>query len=59
MEQQISVKKLHYEEIDDAIENPEDRLDLVEILRLEAGKFLYEYPTTFRRVIKVVRRRES
>ena len=33
------------------------RLDMVEHLRREAGKFLYdEYPTRFRRVLTVVRR---
>ncbi len=31
----------------------EDRLDALEKLRIEAGKFLYEYPGRFQRVIKV------
>ena len=35
---------------------PEDRLNEVELLRIEGGKFLYEYPTRLRRVIKVTRR---
>ncbi|MDA3798033.1 MAG: hypothetical protein PF692_03020 [Kiritimatiellae bacterium] len=35
---------------------PEERLDEVERLRLEAGKFLYEYPTRLRRVIKITRK---
>ena len=35
---------------------PEERLDAVEILRLEAGKFLYEYPSRLRRVISITRR---
>jgi len=35
---------------------PEERLNEVELLRLEGGKFLYEYPTRFRRVIKITRR---
>ncbi len=34
---------------------PEERLNIVEVLRLESGKFLYEYPTKFRRVVKVIR----
>ncbi len=34
---------------------PEERLDMVERLRLEAGKFLYEYPARLRRVITVFR----
>ncbi len=35
---------------------PEERLDIVERLRLEAGKFLYEYPTRLRRVLTVTRK---
>ena len=35
---------------------PEERLDLVEQLRLEAGKFLYEYPARLRRVVTVTRK---
>ena len=34
---------------------PEERLDAVERLRLEAGKFLYEYPTRLRRLLEVTR----
>lgn len=34
----------------------EERLDEVERLRIEGGKFLYEYPARFRRVVKVTRR---
>ena len=34
----------------------EERLNAVEDLRLEAGKFLYEYPTRFRRVVTVTRK---
>ncbi len=37
--------------------DPEKALDIVEQLRLEAGKFLYEYPTPFRRTVEVVRRK--
>ena len=36
--------------------SPEERLNEVELLRLEGGKFLYEYPTRFRRVIRITRR---
>ena len=32
---------------------PEERLDAVEALRLQAGKFLYEYPTRLRRLLTV------
>lgn len=35
---------------------PEERLDAVEVLRLSAGKFLYEYPSRLRRTITVTRR---
>jgi hypothetical protein len=35
---------------------PEERLDAVEALRLEAGKFLYEYPSRLRRVVSITRR---
>ena len=35
---------------------PEDRLDEVERLRIEAGKFLYEYPSRLRRVVKITRK---
>jgi len=35
--------------------SPEDRLDAVEALRLQAGKFLYEYPARLRRLLTVTR----
>lgn len=35
---------------------PEERLDEVERLRLEAGKLLYDYPSRLRRSVAVVRR---
>ena len=35
---------------------PEDRLNEVELLRIEGGKFLYEYPARLRRIITVTRR---
>jgi len=35
---------------------PEERLDAVEVLRLEAGKFLYEYPSRLQRVVTITRR---
>ena len=34
-------------------QTPEHRLDAVEKLRLEAGNFLYEYPTRFQRIIRI------
>jgi hypothetical protein len=35
---------------------PSERLDLVEQLRIESGKFLYEYPAGLRRIIKITRK---
>jgi hypothetical protein len=35
---------------------PEERLNEVERLRVEAGKFLYEYPSRLRRTVAIVRR---
>lgn len=35
---------------------PEQRLDLVERLRLEAGRFLYDYPCRLRRLLAVAGR---
>jgi hypothetical protein len=57
MELKVKVKKLHSREKEDwdIPNNPESRLDVVEQLRLQSGKFLYEYPTRFRRTVKVVR----
>jgi hypothetical protein len=56
----ITIRKLHRnKEPDDFMENHEDCLDLVEHLRKEAGKFLYDYPTTFRRIITIVRRKQN
>jgi hypothetical protein len=59
MKYEIKIRKLHEktEEDDNYISDPVECLDIVERLRLESGKFLYEYPTTFRRIIKVIRRK--
>jgi hypothetical protein len=38
-------------------QTPEYRLDALELLRLEAGKFLYEYPAGFQRVVRVTRKK--
>ena len=38
------------------IRTPEERLDEVERLRREAGKFLYEYTSRLRRTVAVARR---
>ena len=39
--------------------SPEQRLSEVEDLRIQAGKFLYEYPKRFRRIIRITRRSED
>ncbi len=54
----ISVEQLHNQSPKaDYVADPERALSIVEELRLEAGRFLYEYPTPFRRVIEVIRRK--
>jgi hypothetical protein len=58
MEFTIEVEKLHDKNPKaDYVPDPEEALDIVERLRLEAGRFLYEYPAPFRRTIEVVRRK--
>ena len=53
----IRVKNIHDRDGNDwdIPKSPEKRLDLLEQLGLEAGKFLYEYPARLRRTVKVVR----
>jgi hypothetical protein len=54
----ISVEKLHEEnKKSEYISDPEEALNIVEELRLQSGKFIYEYPIGFRRVIEVIRRK--
>lgn len=38
-------------------QKPENRLDALEVLQLEAGNFLYEYPARLQRVIRVTRKK--
>ena len=61
MNASITVRKLHEPSkiTDEYISNPDESLDIVERLRIEAGKFIYDYPTTFRRVVKIIRRKSS
>lgn len=40
----------------DFVEDPETAIHMVEELRVQAGKFLYEYPSRLRRVVEVVRK---
>ena len=54
----ISVEKLHQEnKRSEYIADPQEALNIVEELRLQSGKFLYEYPIGFRRIIEVIRRK--
>jgi hypothetical protein len=39
--------------------SPEERLNQVELLRIEAGKFLYKYPTRLQRIITVFQRKKT
>ncbi len=56
----ITVRKKDEVQLEDEfVKDPEESLDMVERLRIEAGKFLYEYPTTFRRVVKVIRKKQG
>jgi len=58
MDLSISVEKLHQEnKSSEYVSDHQKALDTVEELRLQAGKFLYEYPIGFRRVIEVIRRK--
>ena len=61
MSQTITVRKMHEKSqiTDEFNNNPDECLDIVERLRIEAGKFIYDYPTTFRRVVKIIRRKPS
>ena len=43
--------------MEDKMMSPEERLDLVEQLRMEAGKLVYEYPAGFQRVLAVTRKK--
>ena len=41
----------------DYIEDPVKALELLEQLRLQSGKLLYDYPARLRRVVEVIRRK--
>ena len=61
MKMTISVSKLHKDneqndKQDYFVADPQKALDILERLRIESGKFIYEYPTRFRRVIEVIRK---
>ena len=58
MELTLTVDKLHEERPEDGyVPDPEEALNLLEELRLAAGRFIYEYPSRLRRTVEVVRRK--
>ncbi len=60
MGKEIKVIKMHSEEaneIDEYIDDPEECIDILEKLRLEAQVLLYENTTTFQRTINVIRKK--
>ncbi len=58
MDLSILVEKLHKENKNsEYVADREKALNIVEELRLQSGKFLYEYPVRFRRVIEVIRKK--
>ncbi len=57
MKYTLHVEKLHHEDTaSDYVEDSQKALDIVELLRLQSGKFVYEYPARLRRVIEITRR---
>ena len=54
----ISVEKLHEQSCEnDYIPDPQEALNILEELRLQSGKFIYEYPARLRKVVKVIRKK--
>ena len=57
MEKKIIVTNVKEQKIQDlksrCSKSPEKRLSEVEDLRIQAGKFLYEYPKRFRKIIRI------
>ena len=58
MELEITVENRHTEtEEQERIPDPEEALRILEEIRLQSGKFIYEYPARLRRTIEVIRRK--
>ena len=61
MEKKITITTFEKQAIEDRKfwkkQTPDYRLDVLEQLRLEAGKFIYEYPARLQRVIRVTRKK--
>ena len=55
----ITVKNIHDKKKEEnQASTSEERLDLVEQLRIQSGKFLYDYPARLRRTIRVFRKED-
>ena len=60
MEFTVTVEKLHEENPgSDYIADPQEALNLLEELRLQSGKFLYEYPARLQKIVTVVRMKKE
>ena len=56
----ITVKKRHEKtKEENQASTSEERLDLVEQLRIQSGKFLYDYPARLRRTILIRNKKAS
>lgn len=51
-EQQVAEDRVYVRSL-----TPEERLSLLEQLRREGGKYLYDYPSRLQRIIMVTRRK--
>jgi hypothetical protein len=60
MKKTLSVSTFSKESSEDkkywSSKSPEERLDALEALRIQSGKFIYEYPARLSRVIEVIRK---
>ena len=58
MELEITVENRHAETKEqERIPDPEEALRILEEIRLQSGKFIYEYPARLRRVVEIIRRK--
>ena len=53
----ITVGKLREKTKEHRASTPEERLDLVEQLRIQSGRFLYDYPARLRRTVRIVKKK--
>ena len=57
MELSITVERKGQSGVTERVDDPVEALRILEELRLQAGKFIYEYPARLRRTVEVVRRK--